>query len=101
VYDNYLFLLQEKDRIENFLSKEPFKREEFQAEISKYQATISKIRNEMPFELRMNMFLVKCSDINNQLCEECESLIDTILSKVGDHVFAKTAPEISQTVKNI
>ena len=55
----------------------------------------------MPFELRMNMFLVKCSDINNALCDECESLIDSILSKVGDHVFAKTAPEISQSVKNI
>jgi len=28
-------------------------------------ATIKKIREEMPFELRMNMFLIKCSDINN------------------------------------
>jgi len=29
----------------------------------------------MPFEIRMNMFLIKCSDINNQLCDKCEELI--------------------------
>jgi len=29
VYDKFLFLLQEKERIEQFLNKEPFNREEF------------------------------------------------------------------------
>ena len=55
----------------------------------------------MPFEIRMNMFLVKCGEINNLLCEECENLIDIILNKVGDHVFVKMAPDISQSVKTI
>jgi hypothetical protein len=46
------------------LKKEPFNRDEFQAEIDKYKATILKIRDEMPFEIRTNMFLLICSDIN-------------------------------------
>lgn len=65
IYDDYLFILKEKERIEIFLQKEPFDRDAFQAEIDKYTETIAKIREEMPFEIRMNMFLIKCSDINN------------------------------------
>jgi len=66
-----------------------------------YQATIHEIRETMPFEIRMNMFLIKCGDINNTLCDECEELIDNILSKAGDHVFQKMALDIHQRVKNI
>jgi chromosome segregation ATPase len=55
----------------------------------------------MPYEIRLNMFLVQCSDINNLLCEKCEDLITEILNKVGDHVFHKMAPQISQDVKAI
>ena len=99
VYNNYLFILAEKDRIEGFLKKEPFIREEFQAEIDNYKATIVKIRNEMPYEIRTNMFLIICSDINDSLCEDCEDLIKTILDRVGDFVFHHSAPKISQEVK--
>jgi len=101
VYDDYLFILHEKERIDAFLQKEPFEREAFQAELNKYQETILRIREEMPFEIRMNMFLIKCGDINTALCEECESLMDTILTRVGDHVFVKLAPDISQATKQI
>lgn len=55
----------------------------------------------MPYEIRMNMFLIKCSDINGQLCERFEQLIDAILTKVHEHVFVKMAPEISATIKTI
>jgi dynein heavy chain len=101
VYDKYIPLLKEKSRIEEFLNKEPFDRAEFQAEVNRYHATVKEIRNTMPFEIRMNMFLVNCQDINNLLCEECEGLIDTILNKVGDFVFSRNAPEISTAVKTI
>jgi len=57
--------LKEKDRIAEFLKQEPFSREAFQAEIDMYKATINRIRETMPFEIRMNMFLIICSDINN------------------------------------
>ena len=55
----------------------------------------------MPFEIRMNMFLIKCSDINNALCDECEGLMKLILDKVEYHVFQKMAPQIQSEVKLI
>lgn len=55
----------------------------------------------MPYEIRMNMFLIQCSDINNLLCEKCEELMNDILTKVGEHVFHKMAPSITQDVKAI
>jgi hypothetical protein len=83
IYDDFVFILNEKERIDEFLKKEPFDRDEFQAEINKYHETIKKIREEMPFEIRMNMFLIQCSDINNMLCEKCEELINDILQTIN------------------
>lgn len=95
VYDEFLFILNEKERIEEFLKKEPFDRDEFQAEIDKYHETIKRIREEMPFEIRMNMFLIQCSDINNMLCEKCEEMITEIINKITEHVFQFLAPKIT------
>ena len=99
VYDDYLFLLKERERIEEFLTKEPFDRTTFQKEIDHYQATIDKIREEMPYEIRMNMFLVKCNFVNNDLCEACEELIKRITDKIGEHVFHVLAVKIQSDVK--
>lgn len=66
-----------------------------------YQATISEIRENMPYEIRMNMFLIQCGEINNALCEQCEDLIELILNRAGDHVFNKMAIDISVQVKQI
>lgn len=55
----------------------------------------------MPFEIRMNMFLIQCHDINNQLCEKCEELISEILQTVSTHVFAKLANSLTNEVKQI
>lgn len=63
VYDEYLFLLKERPRIEKFCS-EVHTREEYMAEIKKYEDTIRSIRKKMPFEIRMNMFLVDCAALN-------------------------------------
>lgn len=38
VYDDFLFILRERERIEAFIQKEPFIREDFQKEIDMYQA---------------------------------------------------------------
>ena len=101
IYDDYLFILKEKDRIREFINTEPYSREAFQEEINKYQDTINRIREEMPYEIRMNMFLIKCSDINNALCDDCEDLMKLILDKVGEHVFNNLATKISGEVKQI
>lgn len=76
-------------------------REELQAEIDKYEGTIYKIREEMPYEIRMNMFHIKCSDINNLLVEELEQLIGQILTRVEQLIYQEMAPEITKNVKQI
>jgi hypothetical protein len=101
IYDEFLFILNEKERIEEFLKKEPYDRDEFQAEIDKYHVMIRRIRDEMPFEIRMNMFLIQCSDINNMLCERCEELITDILTCINTHVFVNLAAKLTAEVKNI
>ena len=69
VYDNYLFILKEKARVENFLADaSKYKRVDFENEIKRYEETIREIRDNMPFEIRMNMFLIDCADLNNRLC---------------------------------
>jgi len=55
----------------------------------------------MPFEIRMNMFLIKCSDINNSLCDECEDIMQLILDKVATLVFTDWATDITANVKAI
>ena len=101
IYDDYVFILKEKDRIDEFLKKEPFDRDEFQAEIDRYHETIRNIREYMPFEIRMNMFLIQCHEINNQLCEKCEDLINDILNTINQHVFVKLATSLTTEVKGI
>jgi len=62
VYDEYLFILKEKTRVDAFLSDpNKFSREDFAAEIAKYQNTMNKIADTMPKELRMNMFMIDCT----------------------------------------
>jgi len=40
IYDEFLFLLSEEKRINEFLQKTPLKMEEYRAEIKRYQDTI-------------------------------------------------------------
>jgi hypothetical protein len=102
VYDDYLFILKEKQRVETFLSdSSKFKREDFGAEIAKYEQTMKKIRDSMPRELRMNMFMIDCSELNAKLCQECDSLIDRILQRAADFVLSENSVQIFQTVKQV
>jgi len=55
----------------------------------------------MPYEIRMNMFLIKCSDINNLLCTKCEEIMNIILNKIVEHVFHELALNIQSNVKSI
>lgn len=96
VYDEYLWILQERVRIREYIDKEEnYDKVEFQNQINKFKETIDKIREEMPFEIRMNMFLIKCGDINTSLCEECEAIIEMILEKVSELVFVQWANQIT------
>lgn len=88
VYDDYLWILKENQRITNFISQDAtkFRREEFSTEIQRLESTIFKIKTTMPTELRMNMFLVDMSDLSSGLCKKCEDLIDMILKRALDYV---------------
>ncbi len=101
VYDKYLFILKEKARIEQLLNEGPYKREVFTKEILRYEETIRDIRMNMPYEIRMNMFLIDCVDLNNKLVSELEELIDKILTKVSDFVFTESSASIIASVKAI
>jgi hypothetical protein len=101
VYDEYKWILYESDKLEEFLAKDNPQREEYQERINLYQQTIDKIRDEMPFELRMNMFLIECKDINDMLCERLEQLMSSILQKVTNNVFHVMAADIQSNIKQI
>jgi len=101
VYDKYTFILSEKERVEILLAKEDFTREQLQLEIDNFSKTIQQIRDEMPFEIRLNMFLIKCGDINNELCQKCEEVQIAILEKIAEFIFLKTATEIFHENKAI
>jgi hypothetical protein len=58
-----------------------------------------KIRDTMPKELRMNMFLIDCTELNNRLCQECDQLVDKILLRAQEFVLNETAIQIFSTIK--
>lgn len=64
--------------------KEPRVKSEYIEKIMVYHKTIQKIKMQAPFEIRMNMFLVQCHELNNKLIHECEKLIDLILKNIFD-----------------
>ena len=100
VYDDYLFLLKERPRIEKFCNEE-HTRDQYMAEIRKYEDTVKSIRKNMPFEIRMNMFLIDCAALNADLIKECEDLISIILKEAADMIFSDMCAAITTGVKKI
>ena len=101
VYDEYEFIIKEKENIQEYLKNATLNRDEFLEKINMYQAIIKKIQNEMPFEIRMSMFLVNCEELNNKLISDCESIVNEMLGKIADYVQIDLAPQIVQSVRNI
>jgi hypothetical protein len=101
VYDEFRFLINEKDQLQEFLEIKPYNRDNFLERINKYQETMDKIKTIMPFEIRMSMFLVQCEDLNNKLINECEELIRMMLSRIGDYVQGDLAQKVQHEVRTI
>ena len=101
VYDEFLFLLQEEARIDQFLENKVYVQQEFLDEIQRYKDTIYQIRNVAPYEIRMSMFLVECSDLNEQLVTMCEKLISKLLKAVHDHIFTTCSTNLRTEVLDI
>lgn len=101
IYDEFLFLLQEEQRIDTFLAKKQPQRSEYLAQIQRYQETIARIRNVAPYEIRMSMFLVECSKLNEKLINMCEDLIRKIVRKVEEMITYEQASSVTSQVRNI
>jgi hypothetical protein len=84
VYKEYLFILTEAEKLQEFLAVSPRKREDYIAKIQVYLDTIHKIKTEAPYEIRMSMFLVQCHELNEKLIHECEKLILAIVKRMYD-----------------
>jgi hypothetical protein len=84
VYDEYLFLLKEQEKVQEFMSSPKRVQKEYIARIQTYIDTIRKIKSEAPYEIRMSMFLVQCHELNNKLIHECENLINSIVKRIYD-----------------
>jgi hypothetical protein len=78
-----------------------FSREEFAKEITRFQQTQTKISDTMPKELRMNMFLIDCTELNKRLYDECTSLIERMLTRASEYVLTETSTGIFSMVKGI
>jgi dynein heavy chain len=98
IYDEYIFILKEDARIEKFLSENEDKDARIE-EINKYLATIKRIKEELPFEIRMNMFLIDCNNLKNVLVTKCEDLINTILQSISMYII-NTSNNISKRCSN-
>ena len=61
VYDKYRYLLREKTSVEAFLAEPNHTRDEYSARITKYQNTMREIEEQIPREIRLNLFLIDCS----------------------------------------
>lgn len=71
------------------------------AEIERFKSTIAKIRKIAPFEIRMSMFLVECSDLNEKLVTICKDMITKILKKTEDFVYSETATKLQSEIRNM
>lgn len=70
-------------------------------EIERFKSTIAKIRKQAPFEIRMSMFLVECSDLNENLVTICKNMITKILKKTEDFVYQETASKLQSDIRNM
>ena len=82
VYDDFLFILQEPEKVKEFCSRPDRKQPEYIERIQIYLDTIQKIKRTAPYEIRMSMFLIQCHELNNRLIYECEELIKYIVKNM-------------------
>lgn len=101
IYDNFVFLLREGEKIREFLEKKQFNREDFEKRIMSYIETIILIKEKCPYEIRLNMFLIQTEELNNRLVELCEKHIQTYVNAIKNYVYVDEASAVSQSIRDI
>ncbi|OMJ80715.1 hypothetical protein SteCoe_18966 [Stentor coeruleus] len=81
IYKKYTQILTDSIIIDKFISGDR-KREEYRELIDKYTLIEKEIRKECPIKIRLNMIEVDCSHINQQLCNECDSIIEKLCNAI-------------------
>lgn len=99
VFDNYIFLLTEEERVQQFIAKEPT-REEFRAEIKKYMDAFDSVNHDIPFYIHMPMVMIDCTDVKKELLRTCEKLIDDLVAAINKLVFEKNGT-INRTISSL
>ncbi len=86
LYSKYEYILTEKTRLTKFLGDKNKTREDYQDQIAKYMKQKEDIISNLPCEVRMNMFLVDCREINERLINDCNELIAELERTIADNL---------------
>ena len=86
LYSKYEYILTEKTRLTKFLGDKAKTREDYQEQIAKYMKQKDDIINNLPCEVRMNMFLVDCHELNEKLIDDCNDLIAELERTIADNL---------------
>lgn len=104
IFSDFQFILTEDTRLQAYLEDPKIVKtiEKYREKIQFYIDTIEKIRSTLPLEIRMNMILINCYDLNNKLIEKCYNHIAKILSKIMSTTNEKAGEVIQQAdaIKN-
>jgi len=84
LYSKYEYILTEKQKLAKFLADKTKTREDYNEMIAKYQAQKDDILANLKCEVRMNMFLVDCREINEKLLNDCLDLIGDLERTIAD-----------------
>lgn len=101
IYDDFVYLLKEGEKIKDFVDKKVYNREDFANRIDKLMNTISLIKATCPYEIRCNMFLIQTEELNNRLVDLCEEHIDTYITAIKDFVFGDESTAVATQVREI
>lgn len=81
VYEPYQFLLSEEQRLDAFLAGEP-SLEECDDVLAEYGAAAEDIRRHCPTQVRLDLVVVVCSDMNTALLEHVSALSRRVLNYI-------------------
>lgn len=89
LFSEYESILTEKIRLAKFIANKANTRDDYRELLAKYYKKRQDIITNLPCELRMNMFLVDCREINNKLINECNSHIAQLEKSLSEDLKEK------------
>jgi hypothetical protein len=100
LYDPFVFILKEKQQVEKFISENHTK-EEYLKEVSKYMQTKEDMIAKFPTVIRMNIFMIICTDLNKSLRNECDNMIRMLLEAVDRQYIDLSCSNLNKSIDEI